>query len=262
MYVGKKKVIANFSNYPKKYTFANYNLSTYTKLMSKKKKNEAPDQTLETVESALSKTERYIEDNQKSLTIIVAVLAAIIAIYLGYKKFYLNPLANEASGQMFGAEQYFEADSFKLALYGDGNYAGFIDIIEDYGLTKSANLANYYAGISYLNIGEYEEAITYLKNFKNKDVIVSSIALGAIGDAYVQLNELNKAIEYFSKAADNNPDKFSAPLYLMKLGRVYEKQENYDKALKVYTQLKKDYPNTAEGRDASKYITKVEALKK
>lgn len=228
-------------------------------IMSKKHRKD-PTPGVETVDTVLSRTEQYIEDNQKSLTIIVGAIALVVALYLGYKKFYLAPMELEASSQMFGAEQYFAKDSFNLALYGDGNHAGFLDIIDDYGLTNPGNLSHYYAGICYLHMDEFEEAIKHLKKFDSKDIIVSSIAYGAIGDAYVELEEYEKAIDFYEKAADKNENQFSTPIYLKKAGLAYEKIGDYDKALKSYKQIEKEYPETQEGRTIAPYITRVEHL--
>ncbi|NBC84027.1 MAG: tetratricopeptide repeat protein [Bacteroidetes bacterium] len=221
------------------------------------KKHQDTGQGVESVDSMLSRSEQYIEDNQKSLSIIVGAIALIVAAYLGYKKFYLAPLEQEATSQMFGAEQYFEKDSFNLALYGDGNYIGFLDVIDEYGLTKSGNLSHYYAGISYLQIGEYKQAIDHLKRFDADDIIISTIALGAIGDAYTELNDYDKAIQFYEKAAEKNPNNFSTPIYLKKLGLVYEETGNFEKALEVYEKIESEYPNSEEGRSVAQDITKV-----
>ncbi len=158
---------------------------------------------------------------------------------------------------MFVAEQYFDKDSFNLALQGDGSNLGFLDIIDEYGITKSANLAHYYAGISYLHLGKFENAIEYLKKFDVDDKLVSSVALGAIGDAYVELGQLDEGTDFYIKAADNNKNDFTSAIYLMKAGLVYEKQENYNKALEVYQKIKRDFPQSDEARDIGKYITEV-----
>ena len=227
--------------------------------MSKKKVNQ--DQ-FESVENALSKTEHYIEENQKSLTIIVFVIIIIVGGYLGYKRYVMTPKENEAKSQMWMAEQYFARDSFKLALNGDGNYLGFLDIVEEYGITKSANLANYYSGISYLHLGQFEDAIEYLKQFESDDKMVAPIAFGAIGDAYVELDNLSDALIFYKKAVTVSANEFTTPIYLMKVGFVHEQNGDYNKALEVYKRIEKEYPSTAEGRQISKYIARVEILVK
>ena len=225
--------------------------------MSKKKK--AVNETrFESVENALSKTEQYIEENQKSLTIIVAVIAVLVAVYLGYKKFYLAPTEKEAQAEMYVAQKYFEADSFRLALNGDGSYLGFLDIIDDYGATKSANLAQYYAGICYLKLGDYETAIEELKKFDANDVMVATIALGAIGDAYVELGELKEGLSFYLKAAARKKNDFTTPIYLKKAGLVYEEMGDYEKALEMYRNVEREYPGSQEAFDIDKYITAVE----
>lgn len=225
--------------------------------MSKKK--ETRDQ-FENVENALSKTEQYIEENQKSLTIIIVAIIIIVGGYLGYKRFVETPMENESKSQMWMAEQYFAKDSFNLALNGDGNYLGFIDIIEEYSITKSANLACYYSGISYLQLGQFENAIEYLKQFESDDKMIAPIAYGAIGDAYLELNNLDDALVFYNKAVNTSENNFTTPIYLMKVGFVHKQNGDYKKALESYKKIEKDFPNTSEGRQVSKYIAQVEVL--
>ena len=227
--------------------------------MAKRKKTQIPDR-LEEVESALSRTERYIEDNQKLLTIIVLALVVIVIVFMGYKRLIVIPAEEEAQSQMFMAERYFEQDSFNLALYGDGNNLGMLDIIDDYGLTKSSELAHYYAGISFLNLGEFELAIEQLEKFNSNDQMINLIAKGAIGDAYLELGKPLKAIGYYEKAATTEDNVFVSPFYLMKAGLVYESQEEFQKALDTYQKIKDNYPESQEGQKIEKYIAKVKLL--
>lgn len=221
-----------------------------------KKKNVQSD-SIEGVEHALSRTEQFIEENQKVIMIVVGVILAVVAGYLGFKRFYQAPLEAEARSQMFMAERYFENDSFNLALNGDGNNWGFLDIIDEYKMTKSANLSEYYAGISYLHLGQFDAAIEHLQNFKSDDKIVSSIALGALGDAYTELGELDKAVSYYKKAANHNDNQFSAPIYLIKAGLIYEELGDPESALKMYERIQEEYPESTEGRKAEMYMARV-----
>jgi tetratricopeptide (TPR) repeat protein len=221
------------------------------------KKKQVSDAGMEGVEGALTRTEQFIEDNQKWIIRIVTVVLAIVVLFIGAKRFYLNPLEEEAHGQMFVAEQYFEADSFNLALYGDGNYSGFLQIIDDYGITKAANLSQYYAGISFLKLGQFEDAIDYLQKFKSKDKMVAPIAAGAIGDAYVELGEIEKGLDHYLKAASLSENNFTTPMFLMKAGQVYENLGDQRKALEVYEQIRKDFPEYSRRNNIEKYITRV-----
>ena len=226
-----------------------------------KSKKESQDTSVENVENALTRTEQYIENNQKSLTIIVLAIIIIVGTFLGYKRLYVAPMEKEAQSQVFAAEQYFERDSFTLALYGDGNYLGFIDIIENYGSTKVGNLSQYYAGISYRALGEYEEAIYHLKRFSNRDRMISSMALGAIGDCYVQLGNLEEGVKYYDRAAARGRNNFSSPMFLFKAGMVYEELGKFSKALKAYETIKTEYSNSTEAREIEKYIARVNLMK-
>ena len=222
--------------------------------MAKKKQDTTAG--LEGVEGALTRTEQFIEDNQKWIVRVVTGVLVIIAIFIGIKRFYLNPLEEEAHAQMFVAEQYFEVDSFNLALNGDGNYSGFLQIIDDYGRTKASNLATYYAGISFLKTNQFEDAIDYLKKFKSDDKMVSPIATGAIGDAYVELGDTEEGLGYYLKAAELSDNNFTTPMFLMKAGAVYESLGEYKKALQVYEQIRSDYPDYSRSNNIDKYITR------
>ena len=223
------------------------------------KKKDSTEERIEAVESALSKTEQFIESNQKILTYVIVGIIVVILLFFGFKKFISGPREKAAQTAMFKAEYYFEKDSLDLALNGDGESNGFLDIIDDYGFTKSGNLARYYAGVCYLNKGEYQKAIDYLKKFDGDDLIVSGMASGAIGDAYMSLNNTTKAIDYYLDAADNKPNDFVSPVYLMKAGWAYEIMGNWKEAKAVYERIKKEFPQAREARDIDKYIARTKA---
>ena len=162
-------------------------------MTAKKVDTKKTDERIHSVEEVYSKTEAFIEKNQKIILIVVGILIVIVLGFFGFKKYYIEPQEKEAQSQLFMAEMYFDQDSLQLALNGDGNYFGFLEIIDQYGLTKSANLATYYAGITYLRLGEFDHAIEYLKKFDGDDDVAAPMAVGAIGDAYMELDEIEKA---------------------------------------------------------------------
>ncbi len=223
--------------------------------MSQKKT--VQEDNLQELESALTKTERFIESNGKVISIVIGAIVVVVAGVLAFNKFYIQPKEDEALSQMFMAENYFEKDSFNLALNGDGNYLGFLDIIDDYGITKSANRAKYYAGISYLHLGQYEEAIDYLKKFKTDDLLLAPVKEGAIGDAMLELGKKDEALSQYKKAYSATENELTTPVYKMKAAAVLESMNKYADALKLYEEIKKDYPQTAEGSTIDKYIARV-----
>ena len=226
-------------------------------MANKNEKIQEEKNVVENVETTLSTAEQWIENNQKTLWIIlIAVLVVALGIF-GISKY--NKKRNEnASAQIFKAQQYFENEQYENALNGDGNNLGFLDIINDYGSTKTGKLAAYYAGISYMKQGNYEEAITYLKKYSNNDQVLSAMALGAIGDCYMELDDLQNAVSYYGKAAIKNANDFTSPIFLMKEGLTYEIMGDYAKALNAYKTLKKDFPNSNEAFEISKNIANVE----
>ncbi|MGE5424400.1 MAG: tetratricopeptide repeat protein [Syntrophothermus sp.] len=224
------------------------------------KKTDKTEERIVAVEEAFSKTERFIEDNQKIILIVLGVIIVLVLGYFGFKRYYIAPRETRAQAQMFMAEKYFEQDSLNKALNGDGPNPGFLTIIDDYGMTKSANLAHYYAGIIYLKKGEYQNAITQLKKFDSDGSVVGQMAMGATADAYMELKDAAKAADLYTKAAEEMKNELISPMLYMKAGWAYESAGDYQKAVDVYKKLKENYLRSTEGRDIDKYIANASAL--
>jgi tetratricopeptide (TPR) repeat protein len=224
------------------------------------KNNKESDDLIVDVEEVYSKTEDFIEKNKKTLTSAAIALIAIIGLYYGYKKLYLEPKEEEGRIELFKAEQYFEMDSLQKAVYGDGQYLGFIDLIENYSGTKTENLSHYYLGICYLRLGQFEDAIDELEDFSTNDVMLGSVAIGAIGDANMELGRVSDAVSYYKKAANRKSNDFTSPIYLLKAGEALESEGNFSEALEVYQEIKDNYPDTQEGRQIDKYIARASSF--
>jgi tetratricopeptide (TPR) repeat protein len=207
------------------------------------------------------KVEDFYNNNKKNIITAVVVLVVLVGGYIGYKKLYIEPKEQEAQKEVFMAQKAFELDSFDLALKGNGTFKGFIEIAGEYSGTKIGNLAHYYAGICHLRKGEFQEAIDQLEDFSTDNELIAPLAEGAMGDAYVELGNLDKGVKQYTKAAKMSKNKLTSPIFYKKAGVVYEEQKNYGDALDAYTIIKNDYPEAQEAQDIDKYIARVTALK-
>ena len=223
------------------------------------KKIDNTEEKIHAVEEALSKSEKFIEKNQKILTIVIGSAIVIVLGVFAFQKLYIAPREKAAQGQMFMAQKYFEADSLNKALNGDPNFPGFLNIIDEYGMTKAANLSKYYAGIIYLKQGKFEDAITYLKKFDSDDEFVGPMATGAIGDANLELGKREEAVDSYLKAASQQVNDLTTPLYLMRAAFVYEDLGKFDKAIELYEKIQKEHTKSTEARDIDKYIEQAKA---
>ncbi|MHC1733759.1 MAG: tol-pal system YbgF family protein [Bacteroidales bacterium] len=221
--------------------------------MSKKKETA---KGIENVEQTLTKTEQFLEQNYKPLLYVLVGAVVLVGIFW-LLKLYTNKQNEEALSQMYMAEQYFGQDSLNLALNGDGNNLGFIDIAKDYKSTKSGKLANFYAGACLIHLGQFEEAIDYLNKYKLKDEVLAPQAKGLIGDAKVELGDFTAGIKNYLEAAAMAENDFHSPIFLMKAGMLHESQGNHAEALKLYEQIQEKYPESNEGRSIDKYIARV-----
>ena len=210
-------------------------------------------------EKRFKPTSNFVQENQKSLLFIVGAILVMIVAYIAYQKFYIAPQEIKASNQMHVAQDFWAKKEWDKAIKGDAGYPGFQKIIDDYSNTKAANLAYFYLGTAYLNKGEFQKAIDNLTDYHGDDNMVASIALGSTGDAYVELKDLDKAESYFKKAADRSQNKLLTPLYLKKLGLVYEAKNDFKSADEAYKKIKSDYPESPQFQNIEEYIARAEA---
>lgn len=221
-----------------------------------------------TLDDGASKTEQWVVSNQKYIFLIVSFSAFIILGFLGYDKFIQQPKESKAMNDMYTAQTYFDQaissvnqDSlFNLSLNGDGIKYGMLDIADIYSGTNAGNLANYYAGMAFLNMKDYAQAIEYLNEFSSEDDVLGPISRGGIGDAFVQLEQLEDAFDYYIQAADLRTNNYTTPMYLLKAGVIGLKIGEFDKSLLYFNKIKSDFPDSIEAKDIDVFIGKAEAL--
>lgn len=210
----------------------------------------------ENIEATVSKTEQFFNENSKTIwTVLIAILVIGLAI-VAYSKFIYTPKCAEAMEAAYPAEASFQAGEYELALNGDGNVLGFAGIIDEYG-AKSGKDVYMYAGLCELQLGNFENAISYLKKYKGTEPILAARALCCQGDAYVALENYDSALKCFLAAANKADNPFAAEFY-KKAGLVYEKLGDKTRALKMYKTIKDKYPQSIEGFDIDRYISAVE----
>ncbi|HQW11350.1 MAG TPA: tetratricopeptide repeat protein [Saprospiraceae bacterium] len=203
----------------------------------------------------------FFRDNQNIILGIVGGIVLIVAVYFGYKNWIVGPKDKRAVDQMYQAQFMFDKDSFQLALTNPGvGGTGFIKIADNYSGTKSGNLAKYYAGICYLNLGNYDKAIQYLESYKEGSNLLAPMKYAALGDAYSEKNNDQKALDYYSKAAKLSKDESTGPYVYKKLAMFQEKMKKYAEAEKTYTHLRETYPRSAESTPAEAHIERLKLL--
>ena len=225
--------------------------------MSENKNNQHVDPEV-AIENALSKWEQFIEKNGKKLLVALLAVVAAVGSYFAYENLYKQPLENQASDAMFAAQKAFQQDSMQLALNGQNGNLGFIQITQDFAGTPQANLAQHYAGICFLEMGEYQKAIDHLAKYTRTNNTLGDLIFaqnqGLTGDAYSQLNNQEKALEFYKKAANVTNNIATTPTYNHKTAIILCSQGKYAEAVVLFELIKKQFPNSIEGRDIDKYI--------
>ncbi len=226
--------------------------------MAKRKKHKNQDLLVDIVD-VKEHADELISGNQNLIFGVLVALAVLVGGIFAYNKFVKIPKQAEAVELISQAQMQFEQDSFALALTnpGGGN-PGFIEIVENYGNTPAGNVANYYAGVSYLHLGQFDAAIDYLKAFKPGGDVMPIVKYGAIGDAYAEKGDFETAISYYKKAATSDTNDLLTPYYLFKLGLLYQHQGNNEEALNYFKMIKEQYPTSKEAGTIDKYIAMVQ----
>ncbi|MBU3012028.1 tetratricopeptide repeat protein [Polaribacter vadi] len=216
-----------------------------------------------TLDETASKSEQWIEKNSKVLFGALVAIVVIFLAFLGYNKYIVEPNELDASNELAFPRKYFDEaatagsgiDSLlTLGLEGaDGKY-GFLDIADSYSGTDAGNMANYYAGVSYLQMKQYDKAIEFLSKFDSDDEMLGPVALGAIGDAFSDIEQEEEALEYYEKAANKKTNDFTTPLFLYKAGQTAMNLKEYSKAENLFSKIKESYPKSDQGRDVEKFI--------
>jgi len=254
-------------------------MATYKKRGSKVKKDNQVNiedqsttaEVFNTLDETASRSEQWIEKNQKIVFTGLIVVAAVILAFLAYNKYIVEPKEKEAADELAFPKRYFEeaqntsvsVDSlYSLSLNGaDGKY-GLIDIVDNYGGTKAGNLAKYMGGIAFLKTGDYQSAIKYLSDFSSEDDMLAALAKGNIADAFMGIDQPEDALQYYLKAANVKVNDFTSPLYLFRAGNVAMELGKYDDAETYFTTIKNEYPKSEEAKNISIFIQRAQLSQK
>lgn len=216
-----------------------------------------------TLDESASRSEQWVARNQNYILGVIGVIAVSVLGYLAYSQFILKPKVLSAANEMFYPQQYFDQalnspaqrDSlYNLALNGAEGKYGFLDIIDEYRGTPAANLGNYYAGMAYLQMQQYDEAIRYLEQFSTSEPMTGPLALGGIGDAFMQLGQPSEALEYYEKAIAHNTNDYTTPRFLYKAGVTAMELDQKSKALQYFQRVKDEFPKAQEAQTIDVFI--------
>jgi tetratricopeptide (TPR) repeat protein len=211
------------------------------------------------IEEALNNSEAFFVKYQKAILYAVAAIIIVIAGFILYKNYVAQPRENKASTTLAKGQEYFGQEQFDKALNGDGmGYPGFVKIADDYSSTKAGNLANLYAGLSYAQMGKFDQAAKFLEEFDTKDdQMISPAAMGALGNCYAHLHQLDKAVECLKKAAKMADNNSLSPTFLIQAGEILESQGKKNDALEMYKEVKQKYFKSMQYQDIDKYIERA-----
>jgi tetratricopeptide (TPR) repeat protein len=216
---------------------------------------------LEEEKNPVAEFQNIWERHGKQGSYVLLAIIVIVGGFFAYRNLVSEPNEKKAVEAMFRAEEYYRQDSARLALNGDNINAGFLKIIARYGGTKAANLASFYAGSCYLKMGDYNNAVKYLKDFSTSVKQLQERDYGLLGDAYSELNRKEEAAEQYKKAGTYfEKDELLSPEYLFRSGYLYESMGKTQDAIAMYRLIKDKYPTSQRGADIDKYLARLGSI--
>ncbi len=219
------------------------------------------DKRTETAErnDAVNKVDAFWKKNQKIITYVGLAIILVIGGWYAYKQYVVKPNEEKAQAAIFKAEEYYRMDSLNLALNGNQADKGFLYVIKNYGGTQTGELARYYAGVCYLRLKDFDNAIKYLKEFDTDSKLVQSIAWGRLADAYSEKGDRSKAIDLYKKAGRHFPEEeVNSSEFLFRAAQLLEIDNKKDEAIDIYKELKEKFPKSEKGGQADRYIYRLE----
>jgi tetratricopeptide (TPR) repeat protein len=210
-------------------------------------------------EVMIAKAKDFWTKFSKPLMIVSTVIILAVGGWYGYQNFFKKPKETKAVEAMFKAQEYFGLDSANLALNGDGQYDGFLKIINKYGGTDAANSANYYAGVCYIKLNDNEKAIKHLKKFSTGAKAVQARAYKLLGDAYADLGRNSDALSYYKKAARHfEEDDANSAEYLLFAAYLADRTiKDQKEATSLYKEIKEKFPKSSQASDADNFLAQM-----
>ena len=204
------------------------------------------------MEQQVSKTEAFFEKNKRAIMIAVIAVIAVVVCAILLNNYYFQPRQDKASTELAKAQELFVQDQYDKAL------PLFQKVVDEYSSTDAGNLAQLYIGLCQANLGKWQEAVNAIGSFSGKkDQMITPAAEGALGNAYANLNQLDKAVEHLKKAASMADNNSLSPTFLIQAGEILESQGKKDEALKLYQEVKEKYFNSMQYQTIDAYIERV-----
>jgi tetratricopeptide (TPR) repeat protein len=221
-------------------------------------KNVQFEEVVDDSAKVVARAKGFWEKFSKPIIYVGGAIIVILGGYYGYQKFYAEPREGKAADAIWHAQQYFQQDSLKQALNGDGQYQGFEKVASNFGGTKAGNLAKFYAGVCALRLGDFKKAEGYLKDFNTDSKEIQAVAYSRLADTYAELGKKDEAVDFYAKAGHYYPEQEALSAEnLFRAGLLSETLGKNDAAIKYYKEIKEKYPRTDRGYQIDKYLARL-----
>ena len=216
----------------------------------------------------------WASENRRSVMVTAALLLAAILVVVGAAAVYHS--RSEAASTAFGGAM--QAYQTPLAAAGQQVPPGtktygsaverakaanglFNQVADRYGMTPDGKTARYFAGLTYIEAGQNQQAEDTLKKVAggwNKDL--AALARLSLAQLYRQTGRDGQAIEVYNELAAKPTSTVPAGIAQLQLAELYQGENKPEAARKIYAQLKdKDAKGPAGAIAAQKLDPKAAA---
>lgn len=195
--------------------------------------------------------------NQNKAVVLGGGIALILSIALVIGFFIYSAQQEQEAQILLGvAEQALLQNDFERALYGadDEFTLGFTQIARNYNRTDAGNLAHYYSAVAEFELGNYEEALTYIKNYTLPRGILGVAPISMHAIILAELNQFEEAARMFERASEWDNNSSTTPQNLFEAAQAYIETGNNQKALEHLNTILRDYPNHALSTRAERMV--------
>ena len=221
-----------------------------------KKQDQGARTTLEEVNDSLSSAAQRIEDNKKYINWAIIAIAVLVLLAVGYIYGIRNPNLQKAKDQMGTADLELMQGNQDQAL------KDYEKVAAEFS-NKPAERAHLNAAILLYQKGEYEKAAKHLEDYSANGNLVGPASQSLLGDCYVNLKKLDKAIAAYDKAISMaGENEVYAPAFMIKKATVLHEQKKYADEAAIYQTIKDKYIMYSQqtGFNVDKYLERANAL--
>jgi len=210
--------------------------------------------------------------HQRALWVAASAALVVVLAVFGWR-FYTERQTTKAAAALDDAMKVFQAPirtAGEPQTPGEISYVDeknklsdaaskFLKVAQQYPRTRPSQVARYYAGLSYVRLGRYDEAQRQLREVASGgDDGAAALARFQLAGVLDQAGKPDEAVKLYQQLMQNPSVLVPKPLVLLTLAEHYRKT-NPQEASRLYNQVKSEFPASPAAEEAEKRLQELNA---